>query len=134
MEHLCIQLHNYVVTWVWVCNSAKLLNSTCRITNMTWLNSRIFWRMWFVEGAWYDYSWCYRSELVTCLQSSNLVILKLRYINCVSSFTLKLHYINLLIVFGLSQNRSWRSQCLLSLVIFKVFKHHGVYYLWSLNI
>ena len=54
-----------------------------------------------IEGIWYDYNWCYSSELVMCPQSSNLIILKLPYINCVSSFTLKLHYINLLIVFGL---------------------------------
>ena len=117
MGHPYIQFHNYVFTWAWMWNSAELLSKMCRITNMTWLNSYVCWRMWFIEGVWYDYSWCYNSGLVTCLQSSNLVILKLHYISRVLSFTLKFLYINLLIVFGVSQN----------------IKHHGVYYLWSFS-
>ena len=106
IAHLCI--HVSVDVW----NSAELLSSTCGIANMTWLNSGVCWHMWFVEGVWYDYNWCHSSELVTCLQSLNLVILKLRYINCVWSFMLKFRYINLLIVFGISQD----------------IKLHGVYY------
>nr|POE88588.1 hypothetical protein CFP56_68908 [Quercus suber] len=32
-------------------NRGKLLSSTCKTENMTWLNSGVYWCMWFVETA-----------------------------------------------------------------------------------
>ena len=47
--------------------SGELLRSTYRTANMTWLNSGVYWCMWFVEAAiWYGYCLCYNSGLVMC--------------------------------------------------------------------
>ena len=113
-----ISIHVNKMIWldsVW--NSAELLRTIGGIVNMTWLNRGVYWCMWFIEGGLIWLQLVLQQRLVTCLQSSNLVILKLRYINCVWSFPLKFCYVKLLIVFGLSQNT----------------KLHNVYYFWPFS-
>ena len=47
--------------------SDKVLRSTCKAVNMTWLYSGVYWCMWFVEVAiWYGYNLCYSGRQVMC--------------------------------------------------------------------
>ena len=76
-------LQGQVFTWMWLyvrvsiqwikmiwLNSVlfnEVLSSTCKIANMTWVYSGIYWCMWFAEATiWYGYSLCYNSRLVMC--------------------------------------------------------------------